>query len=143
MARTPTPNAILKNRGSRRVRKSEPEFTGGIGAPIRELSGVALTTWKEVSAELASVGIGSRVEAAALTCYCEAVADFVQACNDLDRMGMVVQTERGYTRNPACLIKNAAMQMIAKFASEFGLTPASRAKVQGPPKEEANEFDDF
>ena len=116
MARPPTPNAILKRRKSRRARKSEPEFAAGIGQPIRPLSGVALATWQDVSAELKSVGIGSRVEAAALTCYCEAIADFVAACDEIDRLGRVTQTERGYTRNPACLIKNAAMQMIAKFA---------------------------
>lgn len=134
------PNVILKARGSKKARKNEPEFAAGIGQPIRPLSGVALETWNEVSQELASVGIGSRVEAAALTCYCEAVADFVMACDEIDRLGMVTQTERGFTRNPACLIKNASMQMIAKFAGEFGLTPSSRSKVQGPAKTEVNPF---
>lgn len=138
-----TPNSVLKARGSRRVRSNEVEFDPGLGEPIRPLSGVALETWNEVVEELAAVGIGSRVEAAALTCYCEAVADFVMACDEIDRLGMVTQTERGYTRNPACLIKNASMQMIAKFAGEFGLTPSSRAKVQGPPKKEANEYEGF
>ncbi len=137
------PNAILKKRGSKKSRRYEPVLEGGIGAPIRPLSGVALATWNEVSEELAAVGIGSRVESAALTCYCEAVADFVMACDEIDRLGMVTQTERGYTRNPACLIKNASMQMIAKFAGEFGLTPSSRSKLQVAPKNEDNEYDKF
>jgi len=138
-----TPNAILKNRGSRKARKNEPEFEAGIGMPIRPLSGVALSTWNEVSVELAAIGIGSRVESAALTCYCESVADFVMACDEIDRLGMITQTERGYTRNPACLIKNASMQMIAKFAGEFGLTPSSRSKIKVKTNEEINEYDEF
>jgi P27 family predicted phage terminase small subunit len=53
---------------------------------------------------------------------------------------MVTQTERGYTRNPASLIKNAAMGMIAKFAGEFGLTPSSRSKLVVAKKPEDNPF---
>ncbi len=143
MGRTATPNAILKKRGSAKARPDEPEFVGGFGKPSPLLSGVALDTWIVTAAELESVGLGSVVERAALECYCHAVAAFQQANTDIERLGSVVQSERGYTRNPACLNQNAAMSQILKFAAQFGLTPASRNKVKGAKKEESNPFADL
>jgi P27 family predicted phage terminase small subunit len=143
MGRNATPNAILKKTGSKKVRDHEPEFAGGIGAPPAILTGRALATWHETVAELASVGIGTKVEANALACYCLAVAELYQSLEDIEAHGRIVQTERGFTRNPACLNQNAAMGQIHKFASSFGLTPSSRSKVHGPPKAPTNDFDEI
>lgn len=143
MGRPPTPNQILKKRGSKHVRNHEPEFKPGIGDPPAVLRGVALDVWNETVAELKTAGIGSRVEAHTLSCYCQAVADFSAAQHEIDRDGMTVVTERGMTKHPAFTIKTQAWAAIHKFASAFGLTPSSRAKVHGPPKEDENEFDEF
>jgi P27 family predicted phage terminase small subunit len=140
MGRIATPNAILKSRGSKKVRADEPEFSGGFGKAPAGLSGIALDTWDVTAKELEAVGLGSIVERTALECYCHAVAAFHQANKDIEDLGSVVQSERGYTRNPACLNQNAAMSQILKFAAQFGLTPASRSKVQGVKKEEFNPF---
>jgi P27 family predicted phage terminase small subunit len=136
-----TPNVILKQRGSSRVRENEPEFSGGFGDPPPELEGRALSEWEAVAPELEAVGMGSTVERTALIAYCRAVEAFHQANDDIKRLGSVVQSERGFTRNPACLNQNAAMGMILKFAIQFGMTPASRNKIEVPKKGEANEFD--
>lgn len=143
MGRTATPNAILLQRGSKKARTNEPEFSGGFGSPPISLTGIALDAWEETAGELESIGLGSVVERTALECYCHAVAAFHQANKDIAELGSVVQSERGYTRNPACLNQNAAMSQILKFAMQFGLTPASRSKVQGAKKEERNEFADL
>lgn len=143
MARKPIPNETLKNRGSRRARKSEPEFSGELGRPVRELSGFALDQWKFYVSELDKAKIGSRIDSAALTALCEAWGDFDAACTEIEKSGTVVETERGMTRNPACLNKNQAMVLIAKLSSEFGFTPSSRAKVQGPAKAPENDFAGF
>lgn len=93
--------------------------------------------------QLDAGGVGSRIDAGPLTALCEAWGDFDAACSEIETLGTVVQTERGFTRNPACLNKNQAIMLIAKLSSEFGLTPSSRAKVHGPPKVEDNEFAEF
>ena len=143
MGRQATPNVILIKSGSKKVRDNEPDFSGGFGEPPPSLHGVALDAWIETAGELEMVGLGSVVERTALECYCHAVAAFHQANNDIAELGSVVQSERGYTRNPACLNQNAAMGQILKFAIQFGLTPASRNKVKGSKKEESNPFEDL
>ena len=143
MARHPTPNAVLKKRGSRRVRKDEPEFSGGFGDPPKGMPERALDEWQVVAPLLEETGMGSPVERKALEAYCYAVEAFHQANDDLQKYGSVVETERGWVRNPACLNQNAAMGMILKFSQQFGLTPASRGKISGEPKKKENPFAEF
>ena len=143
MGRTPTPNALLKSRNSKKARKDEPVLTGGFGDPPHLMPEAAKETWRATASELEKIGIGSSVERSALECYCYAVEAFHQANRDIANLGSVVQSERGYTRNPACLNQNAAMSQILKFATQFGLTPASRGKLPPAPKKEDNPFDEF
>ena len=141
--RKPTPNAILKKSGSRAARKDEPELTGGFGDPPPEMNARALEVWSDVVADLEAIGIGSRIEAYALAEYCRAVAQSEEAAAQLERDGLVAVTERGMTKHPAQTIQATAALRILKFASEFGLTPASRGRIHGPPKEESNDFEEF
>ncbi len=123
--------------------KPLPKFISNLGDPPAVLQGVALQVWQDTVPELKTAGIGTRVEANALACYCQAVADFHAAQAEINRLGLVVQTERGFTKNPACTIKNQAFQLILKFANAFGLTPASRGKVAFTPPPKPSRFDGF
>lgn len=114
-----------------------------LGDPPAVLRGHALEVWHETVPELKTAGIGQRVEAHALACFCQAVADFHAAQAEIDRLGMIVQTERGFTKNPACTIKYQSYEQILKFSSAFGLTPASRGKVFASPPKASNPFDEF
>jgi len=118
-----------------------PKFESRFGDAPEVLTGKALEIWNETAAELQTAGIGTRVEANALACYCQAVADFHHAQAEIEKHGLVVKTERGFSKNPAVTIKNQAFQHIIKFASAFGLTPATRNKVAfTAPDEEVNPF---
>lgn len=123
--------------------KPEPKFNSILGEPPAVLRGHALQVWHDTVKELATAGIGTRVEANALSCYCQAIADFHQAQAEIDRLGLVVITERGAVKNPAATIKNQAMLMVHKFATAFGLTPASRDRVSFTAPDEYNEFADL
>lgn len=125
------------------TREGEADFSSGLGEPPSTLGGIALATWTETARELELVGIGSVVARTSLECYCRAVEAFHRANDDIEELGSVVKSERGYTRNPACLNQNAAMGQILKFAIQFGLTPASRGKIQGKAHTEINEFEEL
>lgn len=107
----------------------QPNFTSRIGPPPAVLQGHALVVWHEVVRELELAGIGSKIENHALSCYAQAISDFHACQGEIDRLGLVVQTERGTVRNPAATLKNQAMLLIHKFGSAFGLTPLSRGRV--------------
>jgi P27 family predicted phage terminase small subunit len=121
--------------------KPAPKFNSILGDPPAVLRGHALQVWEDTAAELQTAGIGTRVEANALSCYCQAIADFHAAQAEIDRLGLVVITERGAVKNPAVTIKNQAMLMIHKFASSFGLTPASRDRVAFTAPKDHNPFE--
>jgi P27 family predicted phage terminase small subunit len=124
-------------------KKLAPKSTGPLGDPPAVLRGHALQVWHDTVTELQTAGIGTRVEANALSCFCQAIADFHAAQVVIDQLGLVVVTERGAVKNPAVTIKNQAMLMVHKFATAFGLTPHSRERVSFTAPEESNPFADL
>lgn len=82
---------------------------------------------------------------AAFTCYCQSVADLQWASAELEKKGRVVTNTNGTIGpHPAVKIAAAAMARIKQFASEFGLTPASRARVPEPePEPEKDALGEF
>jgi len=141
--RKPTPNAVLKKRASKAVRKDEPEFKTGLFEIPAILAGRSLEIWHETLAELGSVGIGNKIEAHALVQYCQAVAQAEECQRILDRDGLIAETERGMTKHPATTIQAQAALRILRFAAEFGMTPASRGRVKVEKAQETNPFDDL
>lgn len=112
-----------------------------IGPPPSDFVGVALEKWKEVSAILNERGTATSDDRGALQILCLAFAAHQRATETIERMGDVLESERGFTRNPACLNQTGAAGTIAKLSAQFGLTPASRGKLKTPQKQEANPFE--
>ena len=137
-----TPNEILKARGSRNAR-DEVSIGGGFGKAPKTLGEIGKEEWARVTAALEPLGVGSPADRAALECYCSAYQDFHEAIEDIKEHGRVVKTERGMIRNPAFMNKTKAMEMIHKFGTQLGLTPASRGNIEMKPEEEENPFDEF
>ena len=135
--RKQTPNVIHIATGSRNRRKSEPVHASPLGDPPDVLVGQSLAVWREMVKELSAAGVGARVDAWGLACYCIAVADLEEAEADIRKRGTIVRGKQGMVKNPSCSIKKEAMTQIRHFANEFGLTPAARGKVKAtpPPKE--------
>jgi len=69
-------------------------------------------------------------------CYCQSVADYQWSVATLEEEGRTVMPPNGIPmEHPAAKIKRDAMQRIRQFGVEFGLTPASRARVPDPPEQ--------
>ena len=149
MARPRTPTAILqasgafkKNPQRAREREHEPQYEKGLGEPPPSLSDAAKEVWREVAPRLEEEGSVVRVEREPFACYCQAVA-IVQECQrDIEERGVTISTSRGLQKNPAVSIQREFMANVARLASEFGLTPASRSKVKLVPIHIGNEFAD-
>lgn len=114
------------NPGKRPVNRSEPAPSGSVGACPTWLSAEAKREWQRILPELERLGLATLVDRAALAAYCQAWAEFEMATKQLTREGRV----RLGKPHPAVARQKAALQAIRSFGSEFGLTPASRSRIQ-------------
>jgi P27 family predicted phage terminase small subunit len=98
------------------------------------LDKIAKAEWKRISRELLSVGLLTEVDRSALAAYCAAFARWVKAEKELQNMPAVVKAPSGYPMpNPYIGIANTALDQMRKFLTEFGMTPASRSRIQVEP----------
>lgn len=94
--------------------KSEPvpESDPNCPAPPDYLSELAKVEWKRLATELHPLGLLTRVDGSALEFYCEAYARWREA------------GDRDDLRN-----EKAFAQLAHRFLTEFGMTPASRSRI--------------
>jgi P27 family predicted phage terminase small subunit len=150
MARPRKPTNILKLSGAFKKnpqraaeRAREPKFTAGIGEMPDWLDTYATEEWQRVAAELDLAGVTSQVEATALACYCQAVSRLRKAEAEIFRDGITIMTEGGLKKHPSVTIAKEAMLVIRAFAAEFGMTPASRSKVQAKVPDNVKPMNEF
>jgi P27 family predicted phage terminase small subunit len=70
--------------------------------------------------------------------YCVSYARWLEALAHVEEHGIVVLGAKGgLVKNPAVTVANEALVMMHKFASELGMSPASRTrlKVETPKNE--------
>ena len=145
--RKPKPTALKKsegNPGKRELNKNEPRFKPVLPNAPKHLTDDALDEWRRVAPDLFAAGVLTIADRAALAAYCQAWADWVKARGEIATGGMISTTSNGYEQQSAWIgIANKALDNLMKFASEFGLTPASRARIHAEPpttpEEEAEE----
>lgn len=110
------------------------------------LSPRAKVEWKRITPELERLGLLTRIDLAALAAYCQAFAELEEATKTLEKEGRVcvwpVVNKIGekigerLKAHPAVQQQRDAMRCIKQFISEFGLTPASRSRVQSAADQE-------
>src|SRR3990167_3655274 len=127
--RKPTPTAmklLAGNPGKRPLNRRAPKPTLGVPPCPKWLSLEARKEWRWVVKELAQAGVLSRIDRTMLAVYCHLVAEFVQAA------------AKGESVIPAKIAQ------IRALASEFGLTPSSRARLSTLPQDEGKDpFEDI
>lgn len=121
--------------------------------------------WKRITPELERYGLVSKLDRTSLALYCQAYARWVWAERQLQRAqalaadraaeaeargelyaggdGYTVPTPGGHmTYSPHWVIANKAMEQVNRFLSEFGLSPASRGRVNPSNNRQADMFDE-
>jgi P27 family predicted phage terminase small subunit len=132
--RKPKPTAakeLAGNPGKRPLNDREPKPAVKLPTCPAHLSAAARREWRRMGRQLLDLGVLTTVDRAVLAAYCVAYARWAEAEAQVSKLGLVVKTSAGnLIQNPYLSIANRAMEQTAKLASEFGMTPSSRSRVQ-------------
>ena len=102
------------------------------------LSDEAKVEWGRMSEKLYRLGLLTDLDVSMLAGYCQAYGRWVQAeraiaalaKNDPQTYALMVKTKNGNAiQNPLIGTANKALDMMHKFASEFGMSPSLRARL--------------
>jgi len=130
--RVPTALKILAgNPGKRRLPEHEPQAKPAAPPMPDGMSAAAKAEWRRLVPELVALGVLTSIDRAALVGYCEAWSTYLRANLELAKPDApLVQTTTGGDSLSAWLrVRSAAAKEMRDFATEFGLTPASRTRV--------------
>ena len=117
-----------------RAAPNEAQPESAIPPVPAHISDEAKVEWERISQELLQLGLLSRIDRAALAAYCESWSDWVdasRACSTSEgKDRKVIKTQSGnYIENPYYTIKKRSMEIMHKFLTEFGMTPAARTRI--------------
>lgn len=137
-------NVILMASGSKHARPLEPQMKRKLGPPPVGFKGVALETWNWAFVVLNEVGTIYESDRVGLETLC-------LARHRLSRLQAIIDDEGEYIDDPMKgMVPHPILtkippenNIIARLLAEFGLTPASRGKVQGTPEQKKSRFSDF
>ena len=126
------PNNVKKLKGTLRpcrVNDNEPKpATDNMKPPFR-LSKIAKKHWKVTLNQLLEAKVATNLDTTALAVYCEQYALWFESMERVESEGAVIDTNRGPQKNPHFVVADTALRNMQKFLAEFGMMPASRAKV--------------
>ena len=132
--RKPKPTAIKElegNPGRRPLNKYEPKQQKTAPKCPTWLTQEAKKEWKRMSKSLEAIGILTTVDMGAFAGYCQAYARWKEAEEFLSKHGTIFKTPSGYIQQvPQVSIAQTYLKIMKDFCSEFGLTPASRTRLQ-------------
>lgn len=124
---------------ARRPERDESILASKLPAPPKYLDVEARREWRRLGAQLLRARVFSDVDAPALALYCMAHSRLVEAQNQLEHFGSVIDAPSGYLMpSPWLAIANKAHEQMNRLLVEFGMTPSSRARVTAswaPPAE--------
>ncbi len=127
---------LTGNPGRRPLNKNEPRISSPLPPCPAWLDGDASEFWEFLSIDMPWL---ASVDAGKFACLCVALADVKRNSELLRREGEDLKTDRGVISHPAVSRKNRAMLIVAKLGSDFGLDPASRARLTTPDTPDVDE----
>jgi P27 family predicted phage terminase small subunit len=138
----PTPNVLKLLRGNPGKRRIRPEPIPQVPAEVPEapafLVGHASDEWHRVAPELYSLKLLTVLDVQPLAAYCVAYARWRTAEEALAEMakrdattsGLLIEVSSGdAAQNPLVGIARRACRDMVRFAGEFGMSPAARARI--------------
>lgn len=131
--RKPKPTAIKLlegNPGKRPLNEHEPvPPKTDLKCPVWILPD-AKKEWKRLAPSLESMGVLTMADLTAFTGYCQAYARWKEAEEFITKHGFIFRTPSGYVQQvPQVSIAQQNLKIVQSFCSEFGLTPACRARI--------------
>ena len=135
----PKPTAlklIAGNPGKKRLPQGEPKPMVEAPVPPKHLAAEACVEWERLAPILVRLKLLTKLDRAALAAYCQAWARHVEAEEQVARASALAFTHNGYPiMNPWITISRQAVDQMARFMTEFGMTPAARTRISAPDPE--------
>lgn len=134
------------NPGKRPLKKQRPAPTPDSKVSCPEwLSPAAKTEWRRVAPQLARIGLLTGLDRAVLAGYCDSYATWVECTRFVQEHGEHYIAPNGQLRRwPQAERAKQAAQAMRAFASEFGLTPNSRLRLNVAEQEVGDDpFEEF
>ena len=127
------------------INHNEPMPDTKIPDPPDHLSKEGLEEWNRITPELYEMGLISVLDMASLAAYCQAYGRWAVAERELNESGELTITtmQNNIIQNPLVGIANQAMEHMRKHLSNFGMSPADRAKVSAVAKKEEKDNNKF
>jgi P27 family predicted phage terminase small subunit len=126
----------MGNPGKRRLPKEgeepEPEAIDALPEPPDWLGQYGRKEWERVGPALMDMRLLTEADLLAFCAYCANVDLMIESKNDIDKNGATILGARGYVRNPALASFAQAVTALRALATEFGMTPSSRARMRLP-----------
>jgi P27 family predicted phage terminase small subunit len=133
---------LTGNPGKRPMNMHEPKPEPAVPDCPAELGEVARREWDRLAGELGKLKLLTTLDRAALAAYCGAYALWAEATEAIQKYGTMVKSPSGYPiQSPYVSIANRQAEIMMRYASEFGFTPASRSRISMPADHEPDLFD--
>jgi P27 family predicted phage terminase small subunit len=95
----------------------------------------AKAEWRRMVRVLLRIRVLTEADGIVLANLCQAWSTMTKAQAKLNESGLLLKTPSGYVQqNPLLGIVNANIETITKLSREFGLTPASRVRIEVEPE---------
>lgn len=131
--RKPKPTALKLlegNPGKRPINENEPIPPKGTVKCPTWLEPEAKKEWKRLAPSLEAMGVLTQADLTAFAGYCQAYARWKEAEEFISQHGSIFQTPSGYVQQvPQVSIAQQNLKIMQSFCSEFGLMPATRARI--------------
>ena len=124
---------IAGNPGKKKQPRGEPKPMVEAPLPPKHLAMEARAEWERIAPMLVRLKLLTKLDRAALSAYCQAWSRHVEAEEQIARASALAFTHNGYPIvNPWITISKQAVDQMARFIGEFGLTPAARCRLSAP-----------
>ena len=131
--RKPKPTAVKLmdgNPGKRRINGAEPKPPGSLPDCPPHLSEVARDEWHRIAGSLNKIGLLTQVDRTTMAAYCQCYGRWVEAEQKLTETPPILRLPSGYIQqSPWLTIAHKQLELMVKYMSELGLTPASRSRL--------------
>jgi len=151
--RKPKPTNIKRlegNPGKRPLNELEPEPMIDIPPCPPHLSDIAKIEWDRITRELEVVGIISQLDMVVVAGYCQDYARWVELEQNIKTDGIFIEIEYLNKKgdvfltkkviNPAVVEARHVLQQLRMYASELGLSPVARPKLQSGLKKKSKDL---
>ena len=150
--RKPAALSLLEGNPGKRKIPVEPKPPDEQPVPPSHLDKYALEEWNRIADGLIVMGILAGIDQSTLAAYCGAYSRWRSAEEELNKLknktpldALILKTISGnYIQQPLIGIANKAASDMVRYASEFGMTPAARARLAiDPNKGKQSKFKDL